>query len=275
MMVLPDDRDASRSPARMLDAIESGSNTPKAGLACAAPAERLPILYQDEDVVVVDKPSGLLVHRSIIDRHERRFAVQMLRNQLGRRVYPAHRLDKGTSGALAFALDRVSAATLATQFASGEVRKRYVAIVRGWPDAEGLIDHPLEPVHDDVLLGRTGDARDSRTVFRTLETVEVPHRVDRYPTSRYALVELEPLTGRRHQLRRHLAHASHPIVGDSTYGKGRHNRLFRDVYRSQRLLLACTQLSFRHPRTGEPCTVDAPLAVEFAAVLRQLGWPAR
>jgi len=259
----------------MLNAPDSDSNARDPGLVRDGPAECLPILHRDEHVVVVDKPSGLLVHRSIIDRYERRFAVQMLRNQLGRRVYPAHRLDKGTSGALAFALDRESAAILATQFASSEVRKTYLAVVRGWPEAEGLIDHPLEPVVDDVLGLRPGEAREARTAFRRLETVELPHRVDRYPTARYALVELEPLTGRRHQLRRHLAHASHPIVGDSTYGKGKHNRLFRDLYSSRRLLLACTQLSFRDPHTGTPCTVDAPLAPEFAAVLRQLGWPAR
>jgi tRNA pseudouridine65 synthase len=259
----------------MLNTPDSGTHAADAGLIAERPAGHLPILHRDEHVVVVDKPSGLLVHRSIIDRYERRFAVQMLRNQLGRRVYPAHRLDKGTSGALAFALDRVSAAALAMQFASSEVRKKYLAVVRGWPEAQGLIDHPLEPVLDDVLGLQPGEARDARTTFRTLATVELPHRVDRYPTARYALVELEPLTGRRHQLRRHLAHASHPIVGDSTYGKGKHNRLFRNLYASQRLLLACTQLTFRHPRSGEPCTVDAPLAIEFAAVLRQLGWPTR
>jgi tRNA pseudouridine65 synthase len=259
----------------MRNATDSGTQTAGPALSRDASAERLPILHRDEYVVIVDKPSGLLVHRSIIDRYERRFAVQMLRNQLGRRVYPAHRLDKGTSGALAFALDRESAAMLAAQFASSEVRKKYLAIVRGWPEPGGLIDHPLEPVLDDVLGVPPGEAREARTTFRTVATAELPHRVDRYPTSRYALVELEPLTGRRHQLRRHLAHASHPIVGDSTYGKGKHNRLFRDVYSSQRLLLACTQLSFRHPRTGESCTVDAPLAPEFAALLRQLGWPPR
>lgn len=240
----------------------------------AAPMpEALALLYRDAQVVVIDKPSGLLVHRSPIDRHERRFAVQLLRDQIGQRVYPAHRLDKGTSGALAFALDRESGAALATQFATGAVRKRYVAIVRGWPEGTGLIDHPLEPVADDLLGPQPGGPREAQSTLRTLATVELPHHVDRYPTSRYALVELEPLTGRRHQLRRHLAHVSHPIVGDSTYGKGRHNRLFRELFGSQRLLLACTQLAFRHPVSGAPVVVDAPLAPEFAAVVRGLGWP--
>jgi tRNA pseudouridine65 synthase len=234
--------------------------------------ETLPILYRDDHLVFVNKPSGLLVHRSIIDRHERRFAVQMLRNQLGRRVYPAHRLDKGTSGALAFALDRAAAAAMAAQFSTGEVRKKYLAIVRGWPEASGVIDHALDPVPDEILGAQPGGAREARTTFRVLATVELPHRVDRYPTSRYALVELEPLTGRRHQLRRHLAHVSHPIVGDSTYGKGRHNRLFRELFDSQRLLLACTQLVLTHPESNAPLVIDAPLAACFTSVMERLGW---
>jgi len=242
------------------------------GLHGEPEAASLPVLYRDDSLVVVHKPSGLLVHRSPIDRHERRFAVQMLRDQLGQRVHPVHRLDKGTSGALAFALDRGTAAALATQFASGEVRKTYLAIVRGWPSAEGLVDHPLDPVEDDVLGPQGGGQREARTTYRTLATVELPHRVDRYPTTRYALLELEPLTGRRHQLRRHLAHVSHPIVGDSTYGKGRHNRLFRDLFDSHRLLLACTRLVLRHPATGARLDIEAPLAAEFAAVVRRLGW---
>jgi tRNA pseudouridine65 synthase len=244
-------------------------------IAPTAAPETLPVLYRDERLVVVDKPSGLLVHRSPIDRHETRFALQILRDQLGQRVYTIHRLDKGTSGALAFGLDPDTAREYGAIFAQRSVIKTYVALVRGWPAAAGTIDRPLSAVEDERIGPQSVEPRESQTAFRRIATFELPVRVDRYPTSRYALVELTPHTGRRHQLRRHLAGESHPIVGDSTYGKGRHNRLFRDVYRSQRLLLACTQLSFRHPRTSEHCTVDAPLAAEFAAVLQQLGWPTR
>lgn len=232
----------------------------------------LPLLYRDERIAVVHKPSGLLVHRSVVDRHETRFAVQMLRDQLGQWVFPVHRLDKGTSGALVFALDREAAAALAAQFAGSGVRKRYVAVVRGWPEERGTIDYALGAVEDDALGTRAAVPRAAITDFRRIATVELPHRVDRYPTSRYALLELEPRTGRRHQLRRHLEHASHPIVGDSTYGKGRHNRLFRDLFGSQRLLLACVRLEFTHPGTGAPLVIDAPLAPEFEAVLERLGW---
>ncbi len=237
-------------------------------------AGELPILFRDDALVVINKPSGLLVHRSPIDRHETRFAVQLLRDQLGRRVYPVHRLDKGTSGALAFALDRDTATVLAEQFANQRVRKTYLAIVRGWPAGTGVIDHPLDAVHDAYVPASGTAAKPCRTSYRTLATVELPVRVDRYPTSRYALVELEPETGRRHQLRRHLAHVSHPIIGDSTYGKGRHNRLFAERHGVRRLLLACVQLEFAHPRTGQTVRVQADPGPEFDALRRQLPWSA-
>lgn len=235
-------------------------------------AEALPILYADDALVVVNKPSGLLVHRSPIDRHETRFAVQLLRNQLGRRVHPVHRLDKGTSGALVFALDRTVAGTLAAAFANQQVRKSYLAIVRGWPAGSGTIEYALDAVQDPYAPADDGVAKPARTDFRTLATVELPHRVDRYPTARYALLELQPDTGRRHQLRRHLAHVSHPIIGDSTYGKGRHNRLFEASFGVNRLLLACVRLQFAHPVTGEALVIDAHPGPGFATLLEQLDW---
>jgi tRNA pseudouridine65 synthase len=231
----------------------------------------LPILHLDEHLVVVDKPAGLLVHRSPVDRHETRFALQMLRDQLGRRVYPLHRLDKGTSGALAFALDRESAQFLAGAFARGDVGKTYLSVVRGWPGPSGVIDHPLVPVADPRAPRSGGEARTAVTRYRTIATVELDVRVDRYPTSRYALVELEPATGRRHQLRRHMAHASHPIIGDSTYGKGRHNRLFAGSFGVRRLLLAGTALVLPHPAGGH-LRVDAPPGEDFVVLARQFGW---
>ena len=242
--------------------------------AIPASTEELPILYRDDAIVVVNKPSGLLVHRSPIDRHETRFAVQLLRDQLGRHIFPVHRLDKGTSGALAFALDKATATALAGQFAGKQVRKTYVAIVRGWPQPAGVIDHPLDAVQDACAPTADSAPKPCRTAFRTLATVELPVRVDRYPTSRYALVELEPETGRRHQLRRHLAHLSHPIVGDSTYGKGRHNRLFAELYGVRRLLLACVGLGFTHPATGTIVRVQADAGPEFDALRQCMPWTA-
>jgi tRNA pseudouridine65 synthase len=232
--------------------------------------ETLTVLYRDEHMVVVDKPSGLLVHRSPIDRHETRFALQIVRDQVGQRVYPVHRLDKPTSGALVLALDPAAARVLAEGFASGTVTKTYQALVRGWPPVTGAIDRPLAAVEDERIGPQSSEPRPASTRFRRLATFELPVRVDRYPTSRYAWVELQPGTGRRHQLRRHLAGASYPIVGDSTYGKGRHNRLFAATFGVSRLLLACTRLEFARIPGGAPLTVDAPLATDFDAVLAQL-----
>ncbi|MFT3758636.1 pseudouridine synthase [Thauera sp.] len=258
----------------------------------------LDILYRDEWLVAIDKPSGLLVHRSPIAAHEERFAVQLLRDQLGQRVHPAHRLDRGTSGVLLFALDRDAAAALGKQFEAHAVDKRYVAIVRGHPPDEGLIDHPLvrrldpverrpghgagrrdglpedEEADPDSAGGPAGSemALPSLTRFRRLATAELPHAVDRYPTSRYALLELSPETGRRHQLRRHLKHISHPIIGDATYGKGRHNRLFQTLFGSRRLLLACAGLGLRHPVSGARLDLRCRPGGDFSAVCRALGW---
>jgi tRNA pseudouridine65 synthase len=144
--------------------------------------------------------------------------------------------------------------------------------VRGWPPASGVIDYPLDAVQDAYAPAAPAGPKPCHTAYRTLATVELPQRVDRYPTSRYALVELEPETGRRHQLRRHLAHVSHPIIGDSTYGKGRHNRLFADQFGVRRLLLACVGLEFTHPLHGTRVSVRAPLEDNFAAVNQALGW---
>ena len=237
--------------------------------------EELPVLYRDNHLVAVHKPAGLLVHRTFLDRHETRFAVQILRNQIGQHVYPVHRLDRGTSGVLLFALDRHVCRQAAMQFAAQDVEKTYFAVVRGHPAPSGCIDHPLARRLDDYdfLPGdATGEAQTARTCYRRLATAELPHRVDRYPTSRYALLELAPKTGRRHQIRRHLKHIAHPIIGDATYGKGRHNRLFQELFGSHRLLLACRRLRLTHPVNGAPLTIDAPLAADFACVLDALGW---
>jgi tRNA pseudouridine65 synthase len=233
-------------------------------------AATLPVLYRDDWLAVIDKPAGLLVHRSPVDARETRFAVQILRDQLGCFVYPVHRLDKGTSGALAFALDPATARAMSEAFATSAVGKGYLALVRGWPQERGEIDRALRPVEDDRLPADGRDPQSARTSYERLATFEIPHRVDRYATSRYSLLRLRPRTGRRHQLRRHLAHLSHPIVGDSTYGKGAHNRLIARLFGVRRLMLACVQLEFTHPVTQQLLRIDAPLAEDFASVLRAL-----
>jgi tRNA pseudouridine65 synthase len=237
----------------------------------------LPVVYRDDSLIAIHKPAGLLVHRSALDRHETRFALQMLRDQIGRQVFPVHRLDKGTSGVLLFALDREVGRVLNGQFERGEVAKTYLAVVRGHPPEAGEIDHPLARMADEhaginVNPVASASAQPALTRYRRLATVELPYRVDRYPSSRYALLALEPRSGRWHQLRRHLKHISHPIIGDATHGKGRHNRLFQELFGCQRLLLAATEMRLAHPVSGQPLRPHADLAEDFADVIEQLGW---
>jgi len=237
--------------------------------------ETLNILYRDDAIVVIDKPAKLLVHRSEIDRHETRFAIQILRDQIGQKVWPAHRLDRGTSGVLLFGLSAEIASKLGRQFADGTVSKRYLAVVRGHPPASGSIDHPLTRQRDDYeFQGEHSShaAQEALTHYRRLATIELPVAVDQYPSSRYALLELEPVTGRKHQLRRHLKHIAHPIIGDATYGKGRHNRFFAETLGCDRLLLTCTQLSFSHPTDGRSMSMSAAPGDEFAALIKRFGW---
>lgn len=234
-----------------------------------------PILYQDDWLVAVDKPSGLLVHRSEIDRHETRFAVQLVRDRIGRRVYPVHRLDKPTSGVLLFALSPEVASRLGAAFTDGRVSKRYLALVRGWIEQAGRLDHALKDLPDGVSEYRRSGERaplEAVTDYRPLARVELPYAVDRFPTSRYGLVELVPATGRKHQLRRHLKHLAHPIIGDTSYGKGRHNRLFADQLGCRRLLLHAVELTLEHPVSGEPMTIQAPLSGCFRELVERFGW---
>ncbi|MFZ2852652.1 MAG: pseudouridine synthase [Rhodocyclaceae bacterium] len=244
----------------------------------------LEIIHRDEQLIAIHKPAGLLVHRTVLDRNETRFAVQLLRDQIGQHVHPVHRLDRGTSGVLLFALDKEVGKQVSAQFEAQQVDKTYLAVVRGHPPAAGCIDHALTRQYDDYEFrstnagttnsraGTGNEAQAALTHYRRLAITELPHRVDRYPTSRYALVELHPQTGRRHQLRRHLKHLAHPIIGDATYGKGRHNRLFQELFGCRRMLLACLEMRLTHPVSGLPLTLCAPLADDFVAVLDGLGW---
>ncbi len=233
--------------------------------------EQLEIIYRDEALVAVSKPSGLLVHRTMIDRHETRFAVQILRDQIGQRVYPVHRLDKPTSGVLVFALSSAVARQLAAAFSGHTVVKRYLAVVRGWPDDEGEIDYPLTDGPDFGSQRDDAVARTAVTRYRTLARTELPFSVGRYPQSRYALVEVSPKTGRRHQIRRHFKHIFHPLIGDTRYGEGRHNRLFRTQYACNRLLLHACELQFQHPLSGGELSLTADLPEAFRDILTRVG----
>lgn len=237
------------------------------------PPDALPILYRDEALIAINKPSGLLVHRSNIDRHETDFALQRLRNQIGQRVYPLHRLDKPTSGVLMFALSSEHARLASALWSQQRITKRYLCVVRGHMSPFVRCDKALSPTTDDIEKKRhRAPEQDARTDFYQRACTELDVMIDKYPTSRYALLEAIPHTGRKHQLRRHLKHLSHPIIGDARYGKGRHSRYFRDHLGAGRLLLHAWQLSFTHPITHEPVTICAPLDATWQSLMQQFQW---
>mgnify|MGYP002735274347 CR=1 FL=1 len=234
-------------------------------------SEPLPILYQDDYLVAVHKPAGLLVHRSALARGESRFLVQTLRDQLGQRVYPVHRLDRPTSGLMIVALSSAIAARLAEAFSGLRVAKRYLAVVRGiGPDDERL-DYALRE-EDGSRPKAEMPAMAAITEVRRLDSVELPVRIDRYPSSRYSLMEARPLTGRRHQIRRHLSRRGYPIIGDAKHGKGLHNRFFAEQLDCPQLLLAAVGLSLEHPVSGEMLNLSCALDPVMTRLFERFGW---
>ena len=215
----------------------------------------LEVLYHDEHLIAINKPAGLLVHPSPIARDATVFALQILREQIGQRVYPAHRLDRKTSGVLLFALSPEVNSLLQVQFAERKIEKRYLAVVRGWPAATGEIDYPLQ--------NDRGETQEAVTHFSTLQTAEIDMPFGKHASSRYSLVELQPQTGRFHQLRKHMAHIFHPIIGDRPHGCNKQNKLWKEKFGMTRMLLHAAELRFEHPVSGEMLEFRAALDAEF------------
>lgn len=220
----------------------------------------LAVLYRDDWLAVVDKPAGLMVHDSALARGETDFAADRLREQFGRPVFLVHRLDRATSGCLLLAFDRETASLLGKGLMSREVGKDYLAVCRGWPEARFTIDHPLDggpgkPVKKPAI-----------TAFERVATCELAVPSAGFDTSRYALLRAHPHTGRFRQIRRHLKHASHHLIGDTSHGDGRHNRAFR-MLGIHRMLLHAQRLAFVHPHDGRRLEVVAPVDAEFARAL--------
>lgn len=255
----------------------------------------LDILYQDAYCIAVNKPAGMLVHRSFLDPHAHEFAMQTLRNQIGQHVYPVHRLDRPTSGVLLFALDSHSAKHLTQQFEQHQVQKTYLAVVRGYlhnglqkdSKNKGTIDYPLK-----VILDKLGDKhslanlenqknaetslvayQSAITHWQTLAMTEQPFSARaRYPTSRFSLVQLEPTTGRKHQLRRHMKHIFHPIIGDTSYGDHYQNRAIREHFDMHRLMLHAFRLQFYALENNAPIEVIAPVDMDWQKLLTAFDW---
>lgn len=216
------------------------------------------VLYQDDFYVAINKPPGYIVHRSSIARNAPLVVLQLLRDQLGKKVYPVHRLDRKTSGVLIFALDTESNRTLGKQFADHNISKVYRAIVRGWTDAEGYIDYDLK--------NEKGKLQSAQTSFERLATCEIDLPSGKFQTSRYSEVRLMPKSGRMHQLRKHMAHMFHPIIGDRPYGCNKQNRIWKHTFEMDTMMLHAERLAFIHPITNEEVEIVAPFFKEYHRV---------
>lgn len=218
----------------------------------------LGVLYQDQHLIVINKPAGCLVHRSWLDRHETRFVMQTVRDQIGQHVFPVHRLDKPTSGVLLMALSTEVAHLLARQFEHHVIEKKYHAIVRSYVNEADIIDYALTAEKDriaDKHASKISQPQPSITHYSPLAKVECPIEI-----------------GRKHQLRRHMAHIRHPIIGDTTHGDLRQNRGVLHRFATSRLMLHASYLSFKHPMTGEKLQLIAKWDDAWMHLLSQFGW---
>ncbi|MGK0411408.1 MAG: tRNA pseudouridine65 synthase [Shewanella psychromarinicola] len=239
------------------------------------PPPHIDILFEDEHIVAIHKPAGLLVHRSYLARRERFFAMQMTRDLVGCHVFPVHRLDRPTSGVLLFAKSSEVARLLCEQFADHSIKKQYLAIVRGNMHESGILDYALKQEFDDLgdkHVDPNKAAQEAVTDYQPLLNTEIPFSSGRYPTSRYGLVRLSPHTGRKHQLRRHMAHLRHPIVGDTTHGDGKQNKFFREHFHVNRLWLIAKSLQFVHPVTHQAMHIETELESEWLDIFSEFGW---
>lgn len=226
----------------------------------------LEILYRDAHLIAINKPSGLLVHKSYYSGPADEFAMQKLRDQIGQKVYPVHRLDRKTSGVLLFTLDKETLRTMSLQFESKEVEKKYIAILRGWTKEDETIDYDLANENEVV--------QNAITFYRRLQTSEIDLPFRKHQTSRYSLVEAFPETGRFHQLRKHFKHILHPILGCRKHGCNKQNKLWLETFNMTSMLLHSHQLNFNHPISGEKISINASLNVheEFKRAGEILGF---
>lgn len=227
------------------------------------PLLSLEIIYDDGQLIAINKPHGLLVHTTNAAAGETINALRLLRNQTGQRVFPAHRLDRKTAGVLLFAFDKSINSQMQQQFMNHEVAKTYHAVVRGYTGDSGTIDYPV--------ADRNGMLKDAITLYRTLERIEIPVVYGKFQTSRYSLVEIKPLTGRLHQIRKHFAHILHPIIGDRPHGCNKQNRFFLEKWNHSDMLLHARSLQLRHPSTNSTIEIVAGYQQNFMRIMEILG----
>ncbi len=235
------------------------------------PPERMDaftILAREKDFVAITKPPGFHVHQPEFPR--RRVSrdvtcLPILRAQIDEYLFPVHRIDVATEGVLVFALNKESASAISRQFQAGQIKKTYFAIVRGWTEDEGTIDIPLE-------LDSTNVPVPSVTRYKTHQRVELPFAVGkRHSSARYSLVEAWPETGRYHQIRRHFARLSHPLVGDREHGDSNHNRFFREKLGEGGLWLKAHAIEFTHPSNGTNVRIESDWSERWSRIFGKLG----
>lgn len=227
----------------------------------------LEILFRDEFVVAVNKPVGMLIHHNKFTKNEHDNVVNLLQRQLGCQVFPVHRLDRQTAGVMLVALEKETATQVGEFFMNRKVEKEYLAVLRGLVDDEGEILEPLWRKEKQRF-------QSAHTVYKTLERIELPIDIGPMNVAQYSLVNLQPITGRRHQLRRHVSKIQHPIIGDKKYGDKEHNRLFVDDFHLEGMMLQAYRLYLPHPKEEKSATitVTAPLAPHISAVCKKFNW---
>lgn len=240
------------------------SKKPTLNQSINTPSELLEILFEDEHYIAINKPNGLLVHRTNIAADVEDFALQRLRNQVGYHVFPVHRLDRPTSGILVFGKSKEATAALANHFQEKTIRKTYLAVVRGFAPEEGIIDHPLKKDN--------GQLQNASTAFKRLGTNELDIPVKPFPTARYSLVAAWPHTGRMHQIRKHFAHLRHYIIGDKTHGETHHTKMFKEKLNCTQMLLHAYKLEFEHPISKQNIVITAKLPEHFSKIVMDFGW---
>ncbi len=258
----------------MVDFNRSERADDRKGLALEA-KPRLEILFQDEYLVAVNKPPGLFVHRSFMDKREIYFVLQLLRDQIGQYVYPVHRLDRPTSGVLLFALSAEVARLMGQAFTDKTIQKTYYALTRGHLLGQGIIDYPLKEKLDkfgDKNVSRHKEPQQAQTVYESKLVASLPISVGKYDSVRYSLIKLMPSTGRRHQIRRHLAHLRHPVIGDINYGDNKQNPFFREYFGFKRLMLIAKKLEFFQPITNEKIVIEVEFDQQWQKVFSELSW---
>lgn len=222
------------------------------------------VLFEDDDIIAINKPNGMFVHRTALDPLATEFVIQIVRDMIGHWVYPVHRLDRKTSGVLILAKNQEIQSILNEYFRDREVDKVYYAIARGYTDDEGSIDYAIE--------NDRGKVQEALTHYKTIERAEINISSGKFPTSRYSLVEVKPETGRQHQIRKHLSHIFHPIVGDRPHGCNKQNRFFLEHFNMGSMMLHAASISFEHPVSKETTKVNAPIFGEFERMINELGF---